>query len=80
MSATRTSLLSLLFIAFSIMLQDAILSAGTRLDVRLDRTVSSRTSNVGDTVACSLASDLLVDGRILAHSGHPLRARVTYVA
>ena len=53
--------------------------AGTRIEVRLDRTVSSREARVGDVVACSLAGDLVVDGRVLARAGHPLRARVTYV-
>jgi hypothetical protein len=53
--------------------------AGTNLSVRLDRTVSSRNAEVGDSVACSLASDLVVDGRVLARAGHPIRARVTYV-
>lgn len=52
--------------------------AGTSIDVRLDRTVSSRTAHVGDAVAMSLASDLVVDGRTLARAGHPLRGRVTY--
>ncbi len=57
----------------------ATIPAGTRLDVRLDRGVTSRDARVGDMVACSLASDLVVDGRVLARQGHPLRARVTYV-
>lgn len=57
----------------------ATIPAGTRLDVRLDRGVTSRDARVGDIVACSLASDLVVDGRVLARQGHPLRARVTYV-
>ncbi len=53
--------------------------AGTRIEIRLDRTVSSRDAQVGDAVACSLANDLVVHGRVLARAGHPLRARVTYV-
>ena len=57
----------------------ATIPAGTRVDVRLDRTVSSRDAEVGDIVACSLASDLVVDGHVMAQAGHPLRARVTYV-
>lgn len=60
-------------------LQAATIPAGTHLEVRLDRTVSSRDAAVGDAVACSLADDLVVDGRTLARAGHPLRARVTYV-
>ena len=50
----------------------------TTLRVRLDAPVSSSTAQVGDSVPCSLASDLVVDGRVLARRGAPLRARVTY--
>ncbi|MGI4826996.1 MAG: hypothetical protein ACRYFU_02230 [Janthinobacterium lividum] len=57
----------------------ATIQAGTRFEVRLDRTVSSRDAEVGVAIACSLSSDLVVDGRVLARAGHPLRARVTYV-
>lgn len=53
--------------------------AGTHISVRLDSTVSSREAHVGDAVACTLASDLVVRGKVLAPAGHPLRARVTYV-
>lgn len=56
----------------------AMLPAGTDLVVRLDTQVSSRTAQVGDIVPCSLARDLVVDGRTLAREGAPLRARVTY--
>ncbi len=52
--------------------------ANTSLRVRLDAPVSSATAHVGDIVPCSLASDLVVDGRVLARRGTPLRARVTY--
>ena len=70
-------LLALFFVAGPLLA--ATIPAGTRLQVRLDRTVSSRDSEVGDAVACSLATDLVVHGRVLAPAGHPLRARVTYV-
>ena len=56
----------------------ATLPAGTPLSVQLDRTVSSKTAQVGDIVAASLARDLVVDGRTVARRGAPLRARVTY--
>jgi hypothetical protein len=69
---------ALVFAAMVSPLAEAI-PAGTRIDVRLDRTVSSRDARVGDAVACSLASDLVVEGHVLARAGHPLRARVTYV-
>ncbi len=56
----------------------ASIPAGTTLNVRLDRTVSSRTARVGDRVACSLADDLVVNDRVIARRGHRLRAVVTY--
>ncbi len=51
---------------------------GTRLYVRLDSTVSSRTAHVGDQVAASLARDLVVDGKVVARRGAPVRGKVTY--
>lgn len=51
---------------------------GTELAVRLDATVSSRTARVGDVVPASLARDLVVNDRVLARTGTPLRGRVTY--
>ena len=50
----------------------------TRLLVRLDSTVSSATAQVGDIVAANLAGDLVVDGKVLAKAGTPVRAIVTY--
>ena len=52
---------------------------GTRLAVRLDANVSSRSAQVGDIVPASLARNLEVDGRVLARAGTPLRGQVTYV-
>ena len=66
----------LVFLPLSAMAAD--LPAGTDLEVRLDTRVSSRTARVGDIVPCSLARDLVVDGRVLAREGTPLRGRVTY--
>lgn len=52
---------------------------GTRLAVRLDANVSSRSAHVGDVVPASLAHDLVVNDHVLARAGTPLRGRVTYV-
>ncbi len=51
----------------------------TRLLVRLDSTVSSQSAQEGDIVAANLAGDLVVDGKVLAKAGTPVRAIVTYV-
>jgi hypothetical protein len=52
---------------------------GTRLAVRLDANISSRSAQVGDIVPASLARDLVVNDHVLARAGTPLRGRVTYV-
>jgi hypothetical protein len=52
--------------------------SNTRLAVRLDATVSSATAQVGDIVAATLANDLVVDGKVLAKRGTPVRGIVTY--
>lgn len=52
---------------------------GTRLVVRLDANVSSGSAQVGDIVPASLERDLVVNNKVLARAGTPVRARVTYV-
>lgn len=66
-----------LFVALPLMAET--IPAGTHVQVRLDRAVSSREAQVGDAIACTLASDLVAHGDVLARAGHPLRAKVTYV-
>ena len=73
-----------LFVALALLLPSIAahalhIPAGTPLSVRLDRTVSSKTAEVGDRVACSLADPLVVDGREVAERGHHLLGTVTYV-
>lgn len=53
--------------------------AGTRMDVRLEQTVSPNSVKQGDIIPGTLVNDLLVNGTTLAPSGTPVQARVTSV-
>ena len=53
--------------------------AGTQLSVKLNTGYSTKTAAVGETVNAELASDLVVDGRIVARAGAPISGSVTEV-
>ena len=73
------ALLVLLVLAGSNVLLAQRLPAGTHITVRLDRTVSSRTAQVGDRIAASLEQPIIVAGEEVAGRGTPVRAKVTFV-
>ena len=50
---------------------------GTSLAVVMDTAVSSKTSQPGDRIEAHLASDLLVNGRVVARAGTAVRGQVT---
>lgn len=50
--------------------------AGTRIEVRLQQTVNSAEVNAGDVIPASLASDVMVDGQVLASAGTAVQAKV----
>jgi hypothetical protein len=52
---------------------------GTQLSVRLNQAYSTKTTTVGEPVQASLASDLVVDGRLVANAGATLNGSVTEV-
>ena len=52
---------------------------GTQLSVRLNQAYSTKTATVGEPVQASLASDLVVDGRLVANAGATLNGSVTEV-
>ncbi len=56
-----------------------IVPAGTRLRVALDTSVSSASSQRGDKVLATLASDVLVSGQVAIPAGSELRGRVVSV-
>lgn len=72
----RFMLLSVLLFATAGFAQT--IPSGTHLEVRLDSTVSSKTAQVGDQVAATLVRDLVVDGKVIARRGAPVRGKVTY--
>jgi hypothetical protein len=53
--------------------------AGTRLTVRIDSQVSSKTAQAGDRFNANLTHDLVVNGQTIAKAGAPARGKVTYV-
>jgi hypothetical protein len=53
--------------------------AGTAITVKLNSDYSTRTTAMGQAVNAELASDLLVDGRLVARAGAPISGTVTEV-
>jgi hypothetical protein len=53
--------------------------AGTALTVKLNSDYSTKTAAVGQAVNAELASDLMVDGRLVARAGAPISGTVTEV-
>jgi len=52
--------------------------AGTKLTIRTDSQISSRTAKAGQTFNGNLARALVVNGKTVADSGAPVKGKVTY--
>jgi len=52
--------------------------AGTKMTVRLDSQISSKTAHAGQTFQANLTRDLVVNGNTMASSGAPVRGKVTF--
>lgn len=52
-------------------------AVGTELAVEFPATLSTKTTNIGESVTARLASDLVVDGRRVARAGSAIRGSVT---
>jgi hypothetical protein len=52
--------------------------AGTRLTVRIDSQVTSKTARAGDRFNANLTRDLVVNGQTVAKAGAPAHGKVTY--
>jgi hypothetical protein len=52
--------------------------AGTRIAVRTDSQISSKSARGGDRFNANLARDLVVDGKTIAKKGTPVKGKVTY--
>ncbi len=53
--------------------------AGTQVSVRLNSDYSTKTAALGQGVNAELASDLVVDGRVVARAGAPISGTITEV-
>jgi hypothetical protein len=58
-------------------LRDALLRAGTQLELVTDATVNSKTALVGDALKLTLAQDVLVGDRVVLPKGTPVEASIT---
>src|SRR5260370_29999730 len=72
---------TLLALAFAVAtVADAqTIPAGAHLAVRMGTSLSSGTSQVGETFEGTLAHDVIVNGNAVARAGTPVKGRVTYV-
>jgi hypothetical protein len=61
----------------SMPLAAATIPSGTHVTVRTGSSLSSGTSHTGETVSCSVARDVVVEGHTLARTGDPAKCRVT---
>ncbi len=56
-----------------------VIPAGTRLDVRLEQTVSPNSAKQGDVIPGTLVNDVVVNGTTVAPAGTQVQTRVTSV-
>lgn len=57
-------------------IQAAVIPAGTRIRVRVGQTISSDKAKSGDAWDGTLAADLVVNGKVIAKRGDPVRGKV----
>jgi hypothetical protein len=67
------------FLLLAVAATAATIPAGTRVNVRLNQSVDSGTSNVGDIVDGTLVNDITVNGTRVARAGNSVRTKVTHV-
>jgi len=70
-TASLLLLLAVTGVAYSI-------PAGTKVTVRLDSQISSRTARTGQTFYATLVRNLVIDGKTVASAGSPVRVKVTH--
>ena len=63
--------------ALGMSLSAATIPAGTHVTVRTGSTLSSGTSKAGETISCSVARDVIVNGQTVARTGDRAKCRVT---
>ena len=67
-----------LLLALGILVSAETIPAGTRITVRTDSQISSKTAKAGDKFNANLARDLVVDGKTIAKKDAPVKGKVTY--
>jgi hypothetical protein len=72
----KLSLCLLALVAQALVAQAQTIPSGTSVSVRLGQTISSAKARAGDTWAGTLRQDIVVDGRMVARRGDPVRGRV----
>jgi uncharacterized membrane protein len=65
------------FLFISLSLNAATIPSGTHVTVRTGSSLSSGTARAGQSVHCSVARDVVVNGKTLAKAGDPAKCRVT---
>lgn len=72
----KLSLCLLALVAQALVANAQTIPSGTSVSVRLGQTISSDKARSGDTWAGTLRQDVVVDGRMVARRGDPVRGRV----
>jgi len=67
---------ALLFLLHSQSVQATVIPAGTRVDARLESSVQTASSSVGDVILAIVAAPIRVGGRIIVPQGSRLKGRV----
>lgn len=70
-------IVSLLSLMAAVAIADTVPS-GTRLTVRIDSQINSRTAKAGQSFHANLARGLVVNGKTIAPAGAPVKGKVTY--
>jgi len=72
----RALTLSSVTMAAALLVQAQTIPAGTTVSVRLGQSISSDKARSGDTWAGTLRNDIVVEGRVVARRGDPVKGRV----
>jgi hypothetical protein len=77
MRPTRIAKLLAVLLALGVVGYAATIPSGTPVTVRLSSEISSGTAQAGQSFEGSLAKDVVVNGKLLAKAGTPVRGKVT---
>src|ERR1700758_5192633 len=69
---------TVLLLTLGILASAQAIPAGTRVTVRTDSQISSKSARAGDRFNANLVQDLVVDGKTIARKGTPVKGKVTF--